>query len=159
MTRNPVKLLPGIFLKAGMKKSSSEVQFSYKMMPWALRKDTPNYNKIDLNLQGTLLGVLRSPKRLQGTTRVSKMPPKETSRHPESQTRHPDNQSIQTSRQPDIQTCRQPDIQTARIPDIQTCGHPYTQTSPTTRHPDIQTPLTSHQSPLRGRRQGAKPLR
>ena len=30
VTRNPVKLLSGIFLKAGIKKSSAEVQFSSK---------------------------------------------------------------------------------------------------------------------------------
>ena len=30
VTRNLVKLLPGIILKAGIKKSSAKVQFSYK---------------------------------------------------------------------------------------------------------------------------------
>ena len=48
VTRNPVKLLPGIFLKAGIKKSSAKVNFLTKMMTWALRNDTPNYNKVDL---------------------------------------------------------------------------------------------------------------
>ena len=129
--------------------------------------------KLTWSLQGALLGVLGSPKRLQGTTRVSKMLRKavpgrhpdtqtsrksdQTSRHPDIQTsrqpRHPD---IQTTRHPDMQTARHPDSQTSRDPDMRTPVHPDIQT---TRHPDIQTPLTSHQSPLRGRRQGAKPLR
>ena len=30
VTRNPIKLLPGIILKAGINKSSAKVQFSYK---------------------------------------------------------------------------------------------------------------------------------
>ena len=168
MTRNLFKLLPGIILKAGIKESSAKVQFSYKHDALGPPKRHFKLQQNSWKLQGALLGVLGSPKGVQGTARVSKMPPKavpgrhpdiqkvrksdiQISRHPDIQTsrqpRHPD---IQTSRHPDIQTSRQPDIQTSRHPDMQTPVHPDIQT---TRHPGIQA--SRHHSPITSHRQGA----
>ena len=130
------------------------------MMPWALRKDTPNYNKFDLgpsrDCSGTPEVSKTSSRHHWGVKNATESCSRETSKHPDIQisrhpdiqtSRHPDiqtsrHQDIQTSRQPDIQTCRQPNIQTARHPDMQTPVHPDIQT---TRHPDThQSPVTSH---------------